>query len=122
MRIHEQGCTEKCRIKHTALELDLQRNKDLVSQLTSFDWCDRCVGGCPKSALSPPSGKGFPPCTSGCGQRLVALCKPLMEQYAAASGRIKSLDEKFRALETRDVSLAEYREKKQKFKADARKA
>jgi len=45
-----------------------------------------------------------------------------MEQYAAASGRIKSLDEKFRTLETRDVSLAEYREKKQKFKADARKA
>ena len=45
-----------------------------------------------------------------------------MEQYAAVSGRIKTLDEKFRVLETRDVSLADYREKKEKFKADARKA
>jgi len=122
MRTHEKGCSEKCRIRHTALDLDLQRNKDLVAQLTSFDWCDRCVGGCPTSALSPPSGKGFPACTNACGQRLVAQCKPLMEQYGATSSRIKTLEERFRALDTRDVSLAEYKEKKEKFKTDARRA
>ena len=45
-----------------------------------------------------------------------------MEQYGATSSRIKTLEERFRALDTRDVSLAEYKEKKEKFKTDARRA
>lgn len=34
MRIHDKGCSEKCRVKNTALELDLDRNKALVEKLT----------------------------------------------------------------------------------------
>lgn len=79
MKIHSKGCTEKCRVKHTALEMDMDRNKVLVEKLTSFDWCDRCNSG-NLSQSSPPSGakKSYPPCTNGCGARLVSTCKPLM--------------------------------------------
>ena len=52
----------------------------------------------------------------------MSACKPLMEQYSAASARIKQLEERFHTLQARDVSLAEYKEKKEKFKTDARKA
>lgn len=122
MKVHSKGCSEKCRVKNSALELDLDRNKALVEKLTSFDWCDRCCGGLSQS--SPPSGakRSFPPCANGCGARLVSSCKPLMEQYAGAADRLKQLEDRFHALETRDVSMAEYKEKKEKFKTDARKA
>ena len=38
--------------------------------------------------------KGFPPCTNGCGMRLVTKCKPLMEQFGAESERITKLQQK----------------------------
>ena len=57
MRVHERGCTEKCRIKNTALELDLTRNHNLVKELTKFDWCDLCnSGGSLQMNAGPNSG------------------------------------------------------------------
>ena len=57
MRLHNAGCTEKCRLKNMANEVDLKRNQDLVKCLLEFPWCDRCklsLDG--TDALSPPSG------------------------------------------------------------------
>lgn len=45
-----------------------------------------------------------------------------MEAYAQATPRIKQLEDRFHSLQARDVSLAEYKEKKEKFKIDAKKA
>ena len=56
IRIHQAGCTAKCRVKNSALELDLERNKALVECLTTFDWGDRCVGGLSGPPVGPPSG------------------------------------------------------------------
>jgi len=34
MRLHREGCSEKCRIKNTAIGMDLDRNKALVELMT----------------------------------------------------------------------------------------
>lgn len=56
LRKHDKGCTEKCRIKNQATEMDLDRHKTLVTELISFNWCDKCAGSA-ENALSPPSGQ-----------------------------------------------------------------
>jgi len=37
------GCSDKCRAKNAFLELDLQRNKQLVETLIGFQFCDFCA-------------------------------------------------------------------------------
>lgn len=118
MRVHERGCTEKCRIKNTALELDLSRNQNLVNQLTGFDWCDLCNSGSLQKNAGPNSGSrnGLPACTNSCGMRLVQACKPVMEEYGASETRIKALNDKYKKLELRDVSFQKYQEQQETFK------
>ena len=36
MKLHEMGCSEKCRIKNYALDLDCKRNEKIVKQLLTF--------------------------------------------------------------------------------------
>lgn len=117
MRKHDKGCTEKCRIKNSAIEMDLDRNKALVQQLTTFNWCDICAGSS-QSSLSPPSGrnKGHLPCTSACGMRLMRVCRPLMEQYGAKEDRIKQLLAKHEQMDQRDISRQKYKEQKEELR------
>ena len=92
LRMNEQGCTDKCRVKNSALETDLQRNKALVEKLTKFEWCDLCnSGNVNQKGKSPPSGdvKGLPVCKYGCGMRFVQQCKPVMVNYQKSDARIK---------------------------------
>ena len=91
MRKHTTGCTEKCRVKNSALELDLDRNQVLVDSLTKFDWCNTCARS--SGPQGPPSGAkmSYAPCTNGCGNRLLGQCKPLMEKYGEADLKIQSL-------------------------------
>ena len=104
MRKHDKGCTEKCRVKHSYLELDLDRNQALTKQLTTFNWCDACAGS--QSSLSPPSGsKGVVPCMSACGLRLLSQCRPLMEVYGEQEARISKLKTRYEQLEERDVTF-----------------
>ena len=62
MRAHEDGCTDKCRIKNKLLELDLARHKSIVQHLVSFQWCPDCTGEA--SAVSSV-------CKVGCGKKLM---------------------------------------------------
>ena len=117
--MHEQGCTEKCRVKTLSLEIDLQRNKALVDTLIKIDWCTLCNSGTgnQQKGKSPASGavKGLV-CKYGCGMRFVQQCKPLMELYQKSEDRIKQLEEKFKLLDERDISFKKYRDQKEELK------
>jgi hypothetical protein len=43
LKMHKMGCSEKCRVKNTMLDLDLKRNQELVDQLMHFKWCESCA-------------------------------------------------------------------------------
>ena len=43
LKLNEMGCSEKCRVKNTSLELDLYRNAKIVDVLKTFSWCNECA-------------------------------------------------------------------------------
>jgi len=43
LKVHKNGCSEKCRVKNTMLEIETKRNKDLVDCLSNFQWCNVCA-------------------------------------------------------------------------------
>lgn len=120
MRKHELGCTDKCRVKNSMLELDLMRNKQLVTALINFSWCDTCNNSASQAnGDSPPSGAKtrLPQCSRGCGTRFVQLCKPPMEEYGRLEDKIRVLEAKYKKLDERDITFQQYREQQEAFKA-----
>ena len=77
MKLHEMGCQEKCRIKNTLLELDLNRNAKIVDTIKTFVWCNECSEEGPAGAVKTI------PCKEGCGRRLMSQCRPLIKSYAS---------------------------------------
>ena len=43
LKLNEMGCSEKCRVKNTCLEIDLHRNAKIVDVLKTFSWCNECA-------------------------------------------------------------------------------
>ena len=45
MKLNGKDCTEKCKLKNRALDLDLQRNSSIIQKFLEFKWCDNCSAG-----------------------------------------------------------------------------
>ena len=65
MKLHEMGCSEKCRIKNYALDLDSKRNEKIVKELLTFKWCNDCA------EEGQPGAVKAARCKEGCGRRVM---------------------------------------------------
>ena len=74
-RNHDRGCTKKCQLQRRISEKELNRNQKIVDALLAFEWCDVC------SILQSGAVQTTNFCTSGCGQKFVRACAPLMRSY-----------------------------------------
>ena len=76
LKLHEMGCSEKCRVKNLCLELDMQRNAKIVDVLKTFVWCNECAEEGQTGAVRTSV------CKEGCGRRVMVQCRPLIKSYA----------------------------------------
>ena len=72
MRQSDSGCSDKCRLINEVQKYELERNEAIVKVILSFKWCDNC---------SNPQRGAVHICSSGCGQKLVSKCIPLMKEF-----------------------------------------
>lgn len=41
----DEGCSQKCKLTHQMLKLDIDRHEVLIKELIEFQWCDTCKTG-----------------------------------------------------------------------------
>jgi hypothetical protein len=74
--------------------------------MLDFEWCDIC-------SVAEPGAihKGL--CKSGCGQKLVQGCIPLMKEYGVQENEIQNLNQDLEQLSQRVLQFSEYRKAKE---------
>ena len=74
--------------------------------LLSYKWCDNC---------SNPTPGAVNVCNSGCGQKFVSKCIPLMRSYGEKEDKIRSLRAKIKDLQAESKRFQDYQKAKKEL-------
>ena len=91
-RKSDEGCTDKCRLQHALLEVEIERNKVITEQMIKFPFCNECCDDRVEQG-AVDSVKKNTPCVSHCGKRLFIEAKPLIKKYCSMDKKVKDLED-----------------------------